>query len=102
MAGGPGLESTVLRLESTVLRFESTVRRLESTVRRRDRLSCGATDRTATDRRRTYRPGIAPNSSVDPNPSSAPASAVPLARASVATAAATAGATSRLNTEGMM
>ena len=49
----------------------------------------------------TYRPGIAPNSSVDPNPSSAPASAVPVARASAATAAATAGATSRLNTDGI-
>ena len=48
-----------------------------------------------------YRPGRAPNSSVDPNPSSAPDSAVPLARASAATAAATAGATSRLNTDGI-
>ncbi len=51
---------------------------------------------------RIYRPGIAPNSSVEPNPRSAPASAWPVARASAATAAATAGATSRLNTDGMM
>jgi predicted transcriptional regulator of viral defense system len=48
------------------------------------------------------RPGTAQNSSVWPNPTSAPAAAVPLDRASSATAAATAAATSRLNTEGMM
>jgi len=58
--------------------------------------------RTPRPPHRRYRPGIAPNSSVDPNPSSAPASAVREARASAATAAATAGATSRLNTDGMM
>ncbi len=49
----------------------------------------------------TYRPDTAPNSSVEPNPTWAPASAVPLARASAATADATAGATSRLNTDGI-
>ena len=56
----------------------------------------------ATATRGGYLPAIAPNSSVDPNPSSAPGPALPVARASAATAAATAGATSRLNTEGMM
>ena len=56
---------------------------------------------TDSDQNRYYRPST-PNSSVWPKPTSAPAAAVPLARAEEATASATAGATSRLNTEGMM
>ena len=47
-------------------------------------------------------PGKIRSSSVDANPTSAPASAVPLSRASSATADATAATTSRLNTDGMM
>ena len=56
----------------------------------------------ARARHAPQRPGSTPNSSVCPKPTSAPAPAIPVARASEATAAATALTTSRLNTEGMM
>ncbi len=49
-----------------------------------------------------HRPGTTPNSSVPPKPISAPAAAMPLSRASCATAPATPATTSRLNTDGMM
>jgi hypothetical protein len=52
--------------------------------------------------RRRYRPGRIRSSSVEANPILAPTSPVPLARASSATADATAPTTSRLKTEGMM
>ncbi len=66
--------------------------------RRRFSQTCGAPRAS----RHTYRPCSNRISSGGANPSSALASAIPLSRASSATAAATAGATSRLNTDGMM